>query len=776
MWLTSWINARAFAALVSCGLALGAHARPPAELPIFLEDSHAGSFYWIAENIPLDKPHTLVLFDAHSDASQVFESDTIREELRKPTNMDQLRQLTAEWRKAGAIQCFNWIEPLMPAPLAEVVWVAPGEMTDERRQQLQAEIEAELNAHELVAPRAGELLTPKFTVISLDELAEREFELPTIVSLDLDYFAESDGEDFGEVWDAILGLPDLRAVTAAISTPYLKSMAQANALVTRFMDEAALIANARIEYDPNADCGPDNSRKARELRAAGKEVPKFEPAEKAKAPEIIVRGVSADFDGCHRVNSDDGFTIRLAEDAEKVEWRVLDFEHDVYNLMGDQTPFAAGAPAILRLKSERLVSGRIWIDERDLKPVLEFGTIRVQAVVDGIPSNVVTLRISKSEGFRAAIEESFNLPYVFGGSLMKGGPNRALGGDCANFAVYAIRRSKHRQLPWSTPLQFEKHCDQIHEIAADEVFVSFGTHLAVLWEDTTPIGEFNDSDVFAHHLEGRPEFITLGELKVDRSEPRFLQLKKPKPAATLIFGGDVMLARGIGDRIFAVPEFDPFMHVGDQLRNADLAIVNLECVFTDPQPAPDQEFVFQARPAAARVLTEAGIDIVSLCNNHWMDGGHAGRIQNLETLKDRGIQSFAESAASLASLNDLEFAFFGKLIEPNFEKAKTWDMIVIAMPHWGRENSNRISRYQREEAARLIEAGADLVVASGPHVPQSSDQVHGKPVFYSMGNLVFDTDGPGPDWKRGYLVEVSFDERGEIIEAKQLPYQIPEDW
>ncbi|MEM7011321.1 MAG: CapA family protein [Verrucomicrobiota bacterium] len=762
-------------------MAFVAQARPPAELPIFLEDSHAGSFYWIAENIPLDRPHTLVLFDAHSDASQVFESDTIREELRKPTNMDQLRLLTSEWRKAGTIQCFNWIEPLMPAPLAEVVWVVPGELTEERRQQLRDEIEAELNAHELVAPRAGEPLTPKFTVIGFDELAERAFELPTIASLDLDYFAESDGEDFGQVWNAILDLPDLQAITAAISTPYLKSMDQADALVSRFLEEAGLIANSRIEYDPNADCGPDNSRKARELRAAGKEIPTFQPKPKPKPPEIMVRGVSADFDGCHRVNMDDGFTIRLAEDAEQVEWRVLDFEHDVYNLMGDETPFAAGAPAILRLKSRPLVSDRIWIDERDLKPVLEFGTIRVQAIVAGDPSNVVTLRISKSEGFRAAIEESFNLPYVFGGSLMKGGPNRAFGGDCANLAVYAIRRSKHRQLPCSTPLQFEKHCDQIHEIAADEAFVSFGTHLAVLWEDTEPIGEFNDSDVFAHHLEGRPELISLGELKVDRREPKFLQLKQPEPAVTLIFGGDVMLARGIGNRIFTDPEFDPFVHVGDKLRSADLAIVNLECALTEPRPAPNQEFVFQARPNNVRVLKKAGIDIVSLSNNHTKDGGPAGFEQTKATLDDAGIGWIHNSWVIGNSFGwKTRIALVG--VQPG-DDLKTVRQVaalestyVVVFPHWGIEHTDQISKEQREFAEELVEAGAGLVVGSGPHAPQGTDRIMGAPIFYSMGNLVFDTKGTNSNWKRGYLVEAKFDDQGWLISAEQLPYQIPEDW
>ena len=792
VWLTNWINAPKFRVLVSGLLAAAAGstvARPPVELPIFLEDSHAGSFYWIAENVPLDTSHTLVLFDAHSDASEVFDSDVVREELRKPRDMAQLRKVTRRWRESGVIQCFNWIEPLMPAPLAEVIWVSPGEMTDERRQQLLAEVEAELNAHEIVAPRAGESLTPRFTVASLEELAEREFAHPIIVSLDLDYFAESDGEDFGEVWKAVLNLPDLRAITAAISTPYLKSLDQADALVTQFWDAATRITNATIEYDPEATIGPDHSRRARDLARAGEEIPAFVPKSRkllaqmlGKGPEIFVAGATPDFDGCYRLNADDGFKIRLREDAEEVGWVALDFEHDVYNLMGEDAPFAAGAPWVQRLKSKPLADGRIWLDERDVTPHLDpelgCGTIRVQATVGGVPTNTLILRVSKSSGFRGAIEESFNLPYVLGSSLLSGGPDRAEGGDCANLAVYALRRSQHCQLPWSTPLQFERLCSAIEEFTAEEVetglFVSFGTHLGVLWEDLPPLGEFNAEDRFGHHLEGRPEILTLAQLAEGRREAKFLKLKRKQTAATLVFGGDVMLARTIGERIQLDAAFDPFSHIGDTLRKADLAFVNLECALTDPRPGPDKTFVFQAPPAAVRVLTRAGIDAVSLSNNHSHDGGENGFMQTYETLKAVGIGWFGGAVHSTHEVNGVHIAIVG--FEPGDDLAsirhssQRFDTVIV-MTHWGIENTRQITDGQRVLAQQLLDAGADLIVGSGPHAPQADDRRFGKPVFYSMGNLVFDDAGPGPDWRRGYLVKVCLDDRGRVLSAEKEPYE-----
>ena len=62
--------------------AISPPARAANSLPIYIEDNHAGTFYWLAQNIDLDQSYTLVLFDAHSDASGIFDSDKIRDALR----------------------------------------------------------------------------------------------------------------------------------------------------------------------------------------------------------------------------------------------------------------------------------------------------------------------------------------------------------------------------------------------------------------------------------------------------------------------------------------------------------------------------------------------------------------------------------------------------------------------------------------------------------------------------------------------------------------------
>src|SRR5262245_57490346 len=109
--------------------ATSAAATAAKSLPIYIEDNHAGTFYWLAQNIDLDQSYTLVFFDAHSDASGIFDSDRIRDALRNVASTQDRQTLLGRWRSKGTVQCFNWIEPLMPAPIERVIWVPAEELS-----------------------------------------------------------------------------------------------------------------------------------------------------------------------------------------------------------------------------------------------------------------------------------------------------------------------------------------------------------------------------------------------------------------------------------------------------------------------------------------------------------------------------------------------------------------------------------------------------------------------------------------------------------------------
>src|SRR5438045_4881067 len=185
-------------------------------LPIYIEDNHAASFYWLAEHLDLDEEYTLIHFDAHSDASQIFDSDKIRERLRRVASLEERRQLLERWRAAGAIQCFNWIEPLMPAPIARVLWVHARNRADKK------EALEQLDGHLEAAPRAAGSFRARYQAVGFDRLRWRwKEDRPVVVTIDLDYFADvpanQQAAEFERVWKFVTECRNVHAVTIAIS-------------------------------------------------------------------------------------------------------------------------------------------------------------------------------------------------------------------------------------------------------------------------------------------------------------------------------------------------------------------------------------------------------------------------------------------------------------------------------------------------------------------------------------------------------------------------------
>src|SRR5205814_383365 len=94
-------------------------------LQIYLEDNHAGTFQFLASTLDLDQQHVLVLIDAHPDSSEPVDVELLREGLRRVVTPAQLENRLVSWRRAGRVQAFDWIAPLMPRPVAQVIWVPP---------------------------------------------------------------------------------------------------------------------------------------------------------------------------------------------------------------------------------------------------------------------------------------------------------------------------------------------------------------------------------------------------------------------------------------------------------------------------------------------------------------------------------------------------------------------------------------------------------------------------------------------------------------------------
>src|SRR5262245_48854572 len=493
-------------------------------LPVYIEDNHAGTFYWLAQNIDLDQQYTLVLFDAHSDASGIFDSDKIRYALRNVASIQDRQKLLNRWRSKGAIQCFNWIEPLMPAPIRKVVWVPAKKLSAGQIRELQQRATAFLDGHLEAAPRKSGSLEKAYIVSDFQSL-EKEIDpnQRLIVTIDLDYFAgmaEAEREQaFARIWNFVIGRPNLRAITFAISRPYLKSEDEADRLLKLALTSALSLPTAQIELEPFLTVANDHSNLAKKLMMKGEKPPAFDVAHSTQdlrarilserehinvrhdaarwqqllrtwtdeAPRLSleVKNREPSTDSVWRVAADDSADVELVVEPwtakpEKVEWFALTpkfWRCNLTDLSADQVGFVANA-------APRPAWNELAIDCHDsVLPItkiedsfdrqLHCGSVRLRAraMVDGKvrETPVIELRRFIGSGFRAAVTEQFGLPYLFGSGELSEfsdtGPETNLGADCADFVVYALRRQGQR-IPWSDPKQLREHLDLVAQSAA----------------------------------------------------------------------------------------------------------------------------------------------------------------------------------------------------------------------------------------------------------------------------------------------------------------------
>ena len=830
---------RTWLAVAFLALLAAVRADGPALLDIHFVESHAGTFHHLAATLPLDEAHTLVLVDAHSDASALAGSDRIRTALRKVPDEAARAGVLARWRKDGAVQCFDWIEPLMPAPFANVVWVAAPRLNPleiARRQTLARE---NLDGLMEAFPRECGELGARYRTTDWDgferESAKWSRDARVVASLDLDYFADVPDArldaEFARVFTALLHLPGLRALTFSLSSPWLRDAAQAERLTALALDAATSVANARVSFAPFADTGPDRSRRAQELRKAGKPVPRLdlgragaplrtlllarrrrlgddarlgalldEWASDPFIPHATVEGEIAGPDGWHRLRADAAHTLRIERaDGARVRWFALVPEHASTNVAGLALGFADDAPRFLRRVPRALGEGP-ELPVRALHAVLESTTHAGTAFVfataerDGEQwrSNEIALTFRTGTGLRAALSEQFARPYAFGCGLVPGGPDALAAADCANFLIAALRRDGWL-LPWGDPKQFAARCEEIVSwkrgdappaITAADVeagaFVHFGSHVAAVWEDRPPLGQLDPGDLVAHHLEGVPEIVPLGTLLEKNARFRLLRARAEPGTLRLVFGGDVMLGRGVAESIGRGG--DPLAGLAPTLRAADFSLVNLECVASPlGAPAPRRTFHFRAHERAPELLAAAGVALVSLANNHARDFGDAAFADAARRLDAVGIRCADGSPRAVILEKGAHrlavFACEDRVDAPLLAaiRGSARDAVVVVLAHWGTEHTAVPDEAQRALAAQLAEAGARIIVGSGPHTRQPLVFHGGGLVAWSLGNLVFDGPGPDAEWSRGTLLEVTLASDGRIIRARELPVRISKD-
>ena len=237
------------------------------------------------------------------------------------------------------------------------------------------------------------------------------------------------------------------------------------------------------------------------------------------------------------------------------------------------------------------------------------------------------------------------------------------------------------------------------------------------------------------------------------------------------------------------------------LKEADLSIVNLEAPLTTTESGIRKTGPnLRGDPECVEFLEVAGFDVANLANNHIRDMGSDGVLDTLAILKEKGIStvgaggnlrdaleplilegncgriailSYAENEFSIAD----EFSAGAANLDPilNLEQIKrisSENDVTIVLVHGGNEYCPVPSPRMRQRYKAFAEAGASAVVATHTHCPQGVEMVNGVPIFYSMGNFLFDTPFKDVEyseedfWWKGYMVKL--DLAGDKVASFEL--------
>ena len=272
----------------------------------------------------------------------------------------------------------------------------------------------------------------------------------------------------------------------------------------------------------------------------------------------------------------------------------------------------------------------------------------------------------------------------------------------------------------------------------------------------------------------------------------------PSARVTVAFAGDIALLGPAPSSLFA--------GVRGPLRRADVAIGNLEGTLSSGGQSKCGKkstscFAFQSPPRSAALLRGAGFDDLNVANNHAFDYGASGQQQTLRALaryrlrwsgrpgqvtvlRSHGVRVAIVGFAPYPwaqSLTDLPAA--RNLVRRATARAD----IVVAVLHAGAEGTDRqhvprITEYylgenrgnERRFAHLLVTAGADLVVASGPHVLRGLQLFHGVPIAYSVGNFATAGNALSTGGVLGEcaILVVTLRADGALVSGKLLPVQM----
>lgn len=240
--------------------------------------------------------------------------------------------------------------------------------------------------------------------------------------------------------------------------------------------------------------------------------------------------------------------------------------------------------------------------------------------------------------------------------------------------------------------------------------------------------------------------------------------------------------------------------------NADLVIGNLETVFAGEDVGISDYPCFNSPDSFADAIKDAGFDVLTTANNHSMDKRMAGVLRTLDVLDERGIDHMGTYRSAeerdnilIKDVNGIKIAFLSytygtngipvpedwlvnrldeELVKSDIARAKALNPdVIIVLPHMGNEYEEYVRDTFKDWAHMMLNAGADIVVASHPHVLQPMETVQiteddGSTrtgfVMYSMGNFI--SSQTTPPRNASILLNIDLQKKGEDTYIKKVSF------
>lgn len=267
----------------------------------------------------------------------------------------------------------------------------------------------------------------------------------------------------------------------------------------------------------------------------------------------------------------------------------------------------------------------------------------------------------------------------------------------------------------------------------------------------------------------------------------------------MIFAGDFCPQKGM-ENLILNNQFDKIFNDTLQiLKNKDISVINLECPLAiNNNPIRKSGPTLRAHPKAVKALKFAGFDVVCLANNHILDHGESAILDtitycNNENIKTVGAGNNLQNASKtlyvnvkekiIAFLNFTEHEYSiaekdhagANPLDPilNYyqiiEAKKNADIIIIII-HGGSEHYSLPSPNMVKTYRFYSDLGANLIIGHHTHTPSGFEIYNGVPIFYSLGNFIFDRESVTTSgWYEGYLVKVSISDK-TISNIELIPY------